>query len=61
MESTTHKRRKHIYPSPQNIIRLEKAAKNPDGTKREGRSMNAIINEALDRYFAPAQNTKVAR
>lgn len=51
-QSSTYKRKKTFYPTPQNEIRLGKAVVCTDGSKKDGVSMNKILNKALDRFFA---------
>ena len=49
--SKTQDRQKAFYPTPQNLIRLKKYAFNDDGSKKDGKSMNKTVNEALDMFF----------
>lgn len=49
--STTQERRLKIYPTPQNVKRIEEAVAKKDGAI----SKNGLINKALDYFFKNGQ------
>lgn len=55
-QSSTRKRLKSFYPTPQNEIRLKKVVVCADGSKKDGVSMNKILNEALNQFFTANPN-----